>query len=310
MQEEHRILHVVFSMDCLPAGARGDVRGPARWDQAGRSMVAFARALVDRGLGGTFFVAPEALNRLGAAAGEVRSAGCELGVLCHPQLSGYPACLGAYGCERQREILKNARHVWEAALTEAPSTFRPGFFSANDYTFYALCMEGFRQGSCSLPGRMDDEQCSMWYGSYPFPHHTDPLDRTLQGTMEFFEVPVTSDFDAASCVSCETYTPPHLRIEEPDVHAYARNVIARQLDRMDEEEVAFPTVSFVTSNVVGWGTKDDPHVERLGNLCDMLREVAGERRMDLRWEPLAGLHQMTDEELGMPWTLAAGEECA
>lgn len=291
-------LHVVFTMDCLPAGGSGEVRGPLRWDQAGRYCVAFAEAIVGEGFGATLFFAPEGLLRLRSAVDEVRAAGCEIGLLCHPQLSNYQAYLGAYNFDRQREIVGLGRKLWEDVLGEAPLTFRPGFFSANDYTYHVLCMEGFRQGSCSLPGRMDGEQCSMWFGCYPFPHHTDPLDRTVQGTMEFFEVPVTSDFDAAAYVNYETYTPPHLRIEEADVQAYAYDVIMRQLDRMDEDEVASRTVNFVTSNLVEWGKTSDPHVERLRNLCDLLREIAGERQMDLCWKPLAALHEVFDQEFG------------
>ena len=177
-------------------------------------------------------------------------------------------------------------------------TFRPGFFSANDYTFHVLCMEGFRQGSCSLPGRMDNEQCSMWFGSYPFVRHTDPLDRTVQGTMEFLEIPVTSDFSAASYMSHGTYTPPHLRIEEPDVHTYARDLIGRHLDKMDEDGVPVRLVSFVTSNLVGWGKDDDPHTERLRNLCSTLRDIADERGLSLAWVPLAELHEVADRALG------------
>ncbi len=299
-EEDRRALHVVFTMDCLPAGATGGIQGPERWDGAAGAAVAFAQAVVGEGFGATFFVAPEALKRLRGAVDEIRSAGCELGLLCHPQLSSYHAHLGAYSYERQREIVGLAKKAWEDALGESTETFRPGFFSANDYTFHALCMEGFRQGSCSLPGRMDNEQCSMWFGSYPFAHHTDPLDRTTQGTMEFFEVPVTSDFAAVSYLSYETYTPPHLRIEEPDIHEYARDLILSQVDKMDEDEIPAQTIGFVTSNVVGWGRQDDPHVERLRNLCGMLRELAEERDMDLCWTPLAALHEMSDRQLGVP----------
>lgn len=283
-------------MDCLPAGGRSEVQGPERWDGAARSVAAFAEALHEEGFGGTFFIAPEALRRLRKVVREVRSSGSELGLLCHPQLSHYQAFLGAYGFDRQREIVQLARQVWEDALGEAPVTFRPGFFSANDYTYHVLCMEGFRQGSCSLPGRIDNDQFSLWQRSYPFPHHTDPLDRTAQGTMEFFEVPVTSDFEAAFSLSYETYTPPHLRIEEPDVQEYARDLIVRQLDRMAADQVAARAVTFVTSNLVGWDKEDDPHTERLRNVCQTLREVADERHMKLCWSSLEAIHEISDQQ--------------
>lgn len=97
------------------------------------------------------------------------------------------------------------------------------------------------------------------------------------------------------------YTPPHLRIEEPDINVYARDVITRQLDKMDEDEVASRTISFVTSNLVGWGKKDDPHVERLKNLLDLLRGIAQERALEPCWQPLASLHEISDKEFGACW---------
>ncbi|MHC4481019.1 MAG: polysaccharide deacetylase family protein [Planctomycetota bacterium] len=295
------ILDVVLSMDCLPAGGRGPVMGPERWDDAEAAMLAFAEAADRDGLGATFFVAPQAMKRLRGAARQVSEAGSELGLLCHPQLSDYHACLGSYSYDHQREIVSLARKLWEEECGEPAETFRSGFFSANDYTFHVLCMEGFKQGSCSLPGRMDSEQCSMWFGSFPFPHHTDPLDRTQRGTMEFFEVPVSSDFDAAFYLSYETYTPPHLRIEAPDIHDYAQDLVCRQLSRMETDAIIPRTVHLVTSNLVGWGKDDDPHIERLHNLCAMLREAADEQGLEVAWKTLARVHAESDEEVGSEW---------
>jgi len=296
-EETKSELTVVFSMDCLPAGQVLEVQGPESWDDAARAPVAFAEALAEQGMTGTFFMAPEALRRLGRTRQDLQTAGSELGLLCHPQLSGYQACLGSYNFDRQTEIIRNAMAVWQDALGEEPLTFRPGFFSANDYTYHVLCMQGFAQGSCSLPGRVDNEQCSMWFGTYPFPHHTDPLDRTAKGTMEFYEVPVTSDFDAAPAIGYETFTPSHLRIEEPEIHQYARDLVARHIDGMREDRSSLSVIHFVTSNLVAWGCPEDPHVERLANLCGMLRELAAAQGMDLRSRSLATIHQYADHGL-------------
>jgi len=287
-------VHVVCTMDCLPAGGRAEVRGPERWDDAIASVRAFVEALAQEEFVATLFAAPEALERLRDLLGEARSAGCELGLLCHPQLSQYQAYLGAYSFDRQREILQLTRAIWEDKLGERPVTVRPGFFSANDYTYHALCMEGFRQGSCSLPGRLDNDQCSVWTRSYPFPHHTDPLDRKAAGTMEFFEVPVSSDFEATPSIGYESYTPPHLRIEEPDVHQYAGDLVRRHLERMLEDRVPLRAITFVTSNVVGWHRKDDPHVERLKNLCATVRDVAEKQGLSVRSSTVGGLHELAD----------------
>jgi len=58
------------------------------------------------------------------------------------------------------------------------------------------------------------------------------------------------------------------------VHEYARDLIMRHMGRMLEDKVAVRALTFVTSNLVGWHKGDDPHAERLRNLCQMLREVA------------------------------------
>jgi hypothetical protein len=142
----------------------------------------------------------------------------------------------------------------------------------------------------------------MWYGSYPFPHHTDPLDRTLPGTMEFLEVPVTSDFEAASYLSYETYTPPHMRIEAPDLHDYARDLAVRQIGRMAEDRAPARALGLVTSNVVGWGEADDPHAEKLHNVCEVIREAAAAGGMRLASQTLAEFHDMLDEAWRAEWS--------
>jgi len=270
------------------------IRGPLDWEDAERSIRAFADVLADEGLRGTFFVAPEALGRLCDVAQELAQAGMELGMLCHPQLSNYQSFLGCYGYDREREVIQLQKQIWQERLGTAPVNFRGGFFSASDYTFQILCLEGFHQGSCSLPGRIDAEQCSIWQGACPSPHHTDPLDRKAAGTMDFYEVPVTSQHDAPEYAPAETFTPPHLRIEAPDINEYARGLMERTLGWMDAERVPVKAVTFVTQNSAGWGGPEDPLTERLHNLASLLRSVA--QRAGMRIEPadLAGLHQAAD----------------
>jgi len=289
-------LHVLFTMDCLPPKGSPVVAGPPSWDDAIGAVVSFGQTLAEEGLAGTFFVAPEGLQRFRGAMDDLASAGMELGVLCHPQLSGYQSFLGSYGYDRQREIIGLARTLWEREMGGAPASFRAGFFSCNDYTFQILCLEQFRQGSCSLPGRVDPDQCSLWRGAYPFAHHTDPLDRKAEGTMEFFEVPVTSDFAARDRVSAETFTPPHLRIEDPGINDYLQQTLDRYLDSMAAGEIPLKSIVFVTQNSTGWGKADDPHVERLHNVASLLRQVADSRGMSLSAATTEMLHTLADRQ--------------
>lgn len=257
-------------------------------------MEQFASVLAEEGLRGTFFVVPEALKRLQRTVGRISSADMELGLLCHPQISNYKTYLGAYSYDRHREIIHLVQEMWSEKMGEPAASFRSGFFSANDYTYQILCLEGFRQSSCSLPGRVDAEQYSMWDGTCPFPHHTDPLDRRMEGSMEVYEVPVTSDFEAGDTGSDETFTPPHLRVESPAVNDYAEDLIGKHLDRMEAESTDVRAITFVTRNSVAWGEEDDPHVERLRSLVKRVWRLAAEREMEVVPQTLASLHEQAD----------------
>ena len=288
-------LYVLFTMDCLPPNGPPMILGPSDWQEAQRGIRSFADALQAEGLSGTFFVAPEGLSRFAETGKCLREAGMELGVLCHPQLSNYQSYLGSYGYDREREIIQLHKRMWQDRLGEDPLNFRAGFFSCSDYTFQILCLEGFQQASCSLPGRIDPEQCSIWHRAYPFPHHTDPLDRKAAGTMELYEAPVTSEFEATGNASAETYTPPHLRIEEPDLNAYAEGLAESRLDRMEAEGAAVKALTFVTQNSAGWGGDESPLTERLHNLASLLNAVADRRGMRLAPGGLEALHRAADE---------------
>ena len=286
--------HALFTMNCLPPNGPRMIRGPLDYDDARRNMMSFAEVMASERLRGTFFIAPEGLKHMADTARELAAAGMELGVLSHPQLSSYQSYLGCYGYEREREIIHMHKQLWEDRLGEPAVNFRAGFFSASDYTFQILCVEGFRQTSCSLPGRVDPEQCSLWQKAFPFPHHTDPLDRRLKGTMELYEAPVTSQFGAREHVRAETFTPPHLRIEEPQINDYAEGLIEGCLRQMGEERVAVRSVTFVTENWIGWGGAEDPLTERLRNLAGLLRMLADRLDMTLVASDLAALHAAED----------------
>jgi len=289
----HR-LHVIFTMDCDRPKDRSDVPGPGSWDAAQDAMMSFALALKEERLVGTFFLVPQVMKGLHQAVRSLKEGGMELGLLCHPQLLGYQSFLGAYGYETQREVVELCRTQWEDAWGEAARCFRPGFFSCNDYTFQILCIEGFRQGSCSMPARVDQDQFCIWHKSYPFPHHADPLDRRVKGTMEFYEVPITSDYEAIEYPIAETFTPAHLRLEDPYMHEHARGLMEKHLSRMEEEGVRTKAICFVTTNSVRWGSDDDPHIGRLQNLVRMLKRMAESRRLRLAPATIESLHRDAD----------------
>jgi len=286
-------LGALFTMDCLPPGGGSDcVRCPEDRAEAEHAVAAFSEALAQEQLSATLFIAPQALPFLDETAARCRDAGAELGLLCHPQLAGYQTWLGSYPFERQREILHTMRATWRSHTGSEPEAFRPGFYSANDHTFHAVCMERFRHGSCSLPGRADNEQHSVWPHAPQDPHHTDTLDRLSAGSMEFMEFPVAAEADGTPSLQAETYTPRHLRIEAPDLNAWAEGFIESHVDGMIARGVPVPTDTFVTSNLAPWGRDVDPHIERLQNLCALLRRIAEQRQMTLAGPGMGALHDL------------------
>ncbi|MFP4027477.1 MAG: hypothetical protein ACLFWL_06785 [Candidatus Brocadiia bacterium] len=303
MSQDNQILHVVFTMDCVPPHGPEAIPGPDSWEDAEESIRSFHEGLIDCELHGTFFVAPGALNRLRHIIEDFDPETAEIGMLCHPQLCGYQSYLGSYSFDRQREIIQVGAEQWSQELDESPQTFRPGFFSVNDYTYQVLCLEGFSQGSCSLPGRVDPEQCSLWQKAFPFAHHTDPLDRKLAGTMEFFEVPVSSDFEARGDPSAEMYTPPHLRIEQPYINDHAEELIRSYLDHMEQENIDTRTLVFTTHNAIGWGSKEDPHLERLQNLVRLLNKIAEKANLKVTSTTVKDVHAYAD----LVWNQNSGE---
>ena len=293
-------LYLVFTMNCLPARPRGSVPGPRSWDTATGCMLEFASALDSQDLKSTFFVVPEAGKQLQDPVEQVRGHGMEAGLLCHPPIAGYRCWLGAYPYDAQREIVELARKVWQQKLGIEVKSFRPGFFSANDYTFQILLMEGFNQGSCSLPGKVSEDHSCSWDGSFPLARHTDPLDKNLRGTMEFYEVPVTSDFDAdrGDENGGKDFIPTHLCLDAPDVSERATRLARKHLERMEEEGPEVRTLTFHARNFPREGEEEPDYGQIIENTMQGVRPVAEEYEVTLRSATLAEVHREADRASG------------
>jgi len=293
-------LYLIFTMDCLPARPRGAVSGPESWDTATGCMLEFASALSSRDLKATFFVVPEAGRQLQDPVEQVKERGMEAGLLCHPPIAGYRRWLGAYPYDPQREIVRLARKVWQQKLGMDVESFRPGCFSSNDYTFQIVLMEGFHQGSCSLPGRMSEEHSCSWGEADPLPRHTDPLDKNLRGTMEFYEVPVTSDFECApdDDEADAEFTPAHLSLDDESVVDRAPALAQKHLARMDEEAPAVRTLTFYARNFPDYVDGETEYGRLLDRLMEGLRPVAEEYELEIQSGTVADAHRVADQASG------------
>lgn len=288
-------LHLVFTMNCLPPGDHADIPGPRSWEEAREATRNCARTLSDLSLAGTFFVETEAAAELVETVREYGGRQAETGLLCHPQLHGYQNCLGSYRMDRQREIINLVATGWENRVGRRPAAFRPGFFSANDYTYQVLCLEGFTEGSCSLPGKVDLDRCTRWDNTFPFPHHTDPLDRRASGTMEFFEVPVSSDFEATGQTDSEMFIPHYLRIEQGSATEQETQLVRSLLERMEQEKMRVRVLTFVTSNRSGWDEHQNALAKRVEKLVKITENAAREYDLEVSSTTLADIHAHADE---------------
>jgi hypothetical protein len=288
-------LYVVFTMDCVPPDGPPSVPGPPSWREAEDSVRAVRDVLRALGMTGTFFIAPECLARMNQTVVALAEAGMELGILCHPQLSGYQSYFGSYGFDRQREIVQLGKQIWRNRIGTLPTAFRAGYFSANNCTYHVLCLEGFSESSCVLPGCVDPDRSVNWHRVYPFPHHTDPLDCTLKGTLEVFEAPVTSAFAAKEYVKADAHTPLHMRVEAPEFEETAEKLLVEHLSRMLEDRTDVRTVVCVTSNTASWSDHECTLARKLGHFWAAALRFAMERGMKAVPATLRNVHRAADE---------------
>jgi len=290
-------LYVTFTMDCEAVARESPEGGPRTWALGERAMRGFAETLNNEDLRGAYFAVPRTAKRLGNVLLDVEKSGIELGLHCHPQNAGYRDYLAGYELDRQKEILELARTEWADAMGRSPVTFRPGNFSANDDTFIALVELGFRQGSCSLPGRKHWGVKADWEGGYAFAHHADPLDRLVEGTLEFYEVPVTAKFEESAIDGNLYYTPDHLRIERAGIREFAEGVIQEHVSQMRKERVAVKTIVVMTHNTQEYSKPDAEASVTLKQMIDVIRSVSEKEELTLTPATIEEIHAHADRAM-------------
>lgn len=189
-------LYVLFTMDVEPQAAAAGSSGPAT-DEAGMAAIqAFSSVLRARGYCATYFVHPELVEANTDFYRQLREAGSGLGLHLHttkfapdPQ----PCELGGLPAAKQRRLIQLAMQMYERGLGEAPRTFRPGCFSANDETYAILCELGFRGGGVSIPGRIWVDRFCVWAGACPYIHDAHASFRQCAGQLPFVEIPLSVD---------------------------------------------------------------------------------------------------------------------
>jgi hypothetical protein len=304
------VLHILFTMDCQPAGAplgaRGAPAGPKRWEQSARSIDGFCARLFDAGWRPTLFATPEVADAHEPLFEELAERGAEVGLYVQPQSlvgGGFSRYLGQYGREQQRSIVDLALQHFQAATGQRPSSVRSAMFSASDDTYAVLHEAGLRQGSLSNPGRRVNKHAAVWTGAPRDPHYVDAASRVREGSLPFLEIPVTTDAGQV-----RGGLSPDLAIENGTLDDWHRPLIAAQLGRMEAERVVFRALCFYTRNNFAYHVDQDrqaltleaviAHLETLRGRYDVVPVTAAQTH--LRFARVAPLATVGSWDSGQP----------
>lgn len=244
-------LAVLFTMDCLAAvRKRGIHAHPRTWEVSARNIDAFCARLIGAGHRPTLFCSLSVLANHTPLFEEYASAGAEVALLVDPSELRHTLRhqLGHYGGADQREIVRVSVHRFSQLLGSRPRSVRTMEFSASDETFGVLRQEGFLQGSVSEPGRRVRQYQAMWEGAAPDPHLADPGDRLHAGSLEFLEIPVTTD--AAQSTGG---VPPELNLDLGDFERWHRPLAEAQLERMERDAVRFRALCWLATSGSPYG---------------------------------------------------------
>ncbi len=288
-------IYVIFTMDCERIRRFSPPGGPETWESSEHAIRGFSEVLLAKNLLATFFIVPETANQHRDLFLDLESKGFELGMHLHPQSLAdlrYKDYLGGYSLEEQIKILKEAVSIWQQALGKIPRSFRPGNFSANDSTFKALYTVGFRQGSVSAPEREMAEARAVWRGTYPYAHHAHPAFRLISGDLDFYEVPVTEDWDRRIWEGASAM---ELRIEMGSAEDHYCT-IKKRISDMIEKKIPTKTLVAITHNTFDYKNKVERQREVLEKVADCLWQSTDRFDFELCPITLDRLHQIVDKE--------------
>lgn len=286
--ERDNVLYVLFTMDAECPGEGSKSAAFTGWEVGERAIRGYAETVCGEGWPVTFFVVPQAARRYAKLLLEVEKHGCELGLHIHPQDSGYGGPLGFFSAEEQVDIIGKAAETWAESLGHRPYSFRPGNFSANDYTFPVLESLGFLQGSVSCPERNMISLGSVWPSAPKDPHFAHRANRLLPGEAGFLEIPVTVDWESMIWGGKH---PQDLRIESVDARAHGFT-IDKNLRRMVTENVSPKTLVPITHNYFDYSSNIEFRAITLKGVIERIRHFAREYGLHVRGATLTQLREI------------------
>ncbi|MCB1464207.1 MAG: polysaccharide deacetylase family protein [Nitratireductor sp.] len=268
-------ISIAITMDCEPTleTTHSTATGPKDFAMSERAITGYFEIASTYGYPVTYFVHPETIRVQADLFKELASRGACIGLHMHPwkysqwryQSTRYREHFGQLSYAEQVALLAEAAALWRDAMGEQPLYFRPGTFSANDATFRALLDTGFRGGSISAPGRVYREIRSVWTGTEPDPHRTNPEFRMAVGQMPLGNMPLSADFSRLLDMGSGRYLHPDFR---PDIDWMTRfgidyktisdNILAQVLER----KPAIPVLNSISHNHYNYSDRADPQCQR------------------------------------------------
>ena len=304
-------IRILLTMDCEPTIATNSPRasGPADWAQGERAVKGYFNIAQSYGFPVTYFLHPEAAIAQADLFKKFADRGACLGLHMHPWKYSmwrhgsqkYFEDYGGLSEADQRSLLNESSKLWAEAIGFRPLYFRPGTFSANDAMYSALAAEGFRGGSCSIPGRVWPDVRAVWSGAEPDPHRANALFRHIRGSLEFADVPCSVDFSTVLNEEAKRRQQhPDLR---PDTDWQAKYGIsytttaANILAQIKARAPAVPVIVILTHNHFEYSDDASAITRRLKASLDAVREACSATGVVLVGSTIA---EVVDQLLSVP----------
>ncbi len=272
-------IYILFTMDVEPLSTGRGSSGPVSLEEGMRAVGDYQNILAAKGYNATYFVHPEVAYAQPEFFTDLRRTGSAIGLHLHTtkfRLKRQVCELGGLAPSRQKSIISMAAEMFESSLGFRPNLFRPGCFSANDFTYKILYNLGFTGGGISIPGRIWTKRYCVWSGAYPYAHLAHEAFRQKKGELPFVDIPLSVDLTPPLCWNpVGFYHYPDLRPggvydEEDEVqqdrHALLRNI----LEKMKADNPPVKTIVIDVHNDRDFKSEDSQAARDLRNLLETI----------------------------------------